>query len=29
VMTLPSATGDLQHVATLCRDGSAVVPLKD
>ncbi|HEY1676707.1 MAG TPA: hypothetical protein VGG04_03300 [Candidatus Sulfotelmatobacter sp.] len=29
VMTLPSATGDLQRVATLCRDGSAVVPLKD
>ena len=26
VMTLPDATGDLQHVATLCRDGSAVVP---
>ncbi|MFZ0733398.1 MAG: hypothetical protein WAM79_13810 [Candidatus Sulfotelmatobacter sp.] len=29
VMTLPRANGDLQHVATLCRDGSAVVPLKD
>jgi hypothetical protein len=29
VMTLPSAAGDLQRVATLCRDGSAVVPLKD
>ena len=29
VMTLPNATGDLQRVATLCRDGSAVVPLKD
>lgn len=29
VMTLPTATGDLQKVATICRDGSAVVPLKD
>lgn len=29
VMTVPSATGDLQRVATLCRDGSAIVPLKD
>ena len=29
VMTIPNATGDLQRVATLCRDGSAVVPLKD
>ncbi len=29
VMTLPQANGDLQRVATLCRDGSAVVPLKD
>ncbi|HEY4762241.1 MAG TPA: hypothetical protein VIH75_01110 [Candidatus Sulfotelmatobacter sp.] len=29
VMTLPRANGDLQRVATLCRDGSAVVPLKD
>ncbi|MGH9493674.1 MAG: hypothetical protein ACRD3B_01650 [Candidatus Sulfotelmatobacter sp.] len=29
VMTLPSASGDLQRVATICRDGSAVVPLKD
>lgn len=29
VMTVPSASGDLQRVATLCRDGSAVVPLKD
>ena len=29
VMTVPSATGDLQKVATFCRDGSAVVPLKD
>jgi len=29
VMTVPSAKGDIQRVATLCRDGSAVVPLKD
>ena len=29
VMTVPSATGDLQRVATFCRDGSAVVPLKE
>ena len=29
VMTVPSANGDLQKVATFCRDGSAVVPLKD
>jgi hypothetical protein len=29
VMTLPQANGDLQRVATLCQDGSAVVPLKD
>jgi hypothetical protein len=29
VMTLPLANGDLQKVATFCRDGSAVVPLKD
>ena len=29
VMTVPRANGDLQKVATLCRDGSAVVPLKD
>jgi hypothetical protein len=29
VMTVPGARGDLQRVATLCRDGSAVVPLKD
>ncbi len=29
VMILPTANGDLQKVATLCRDGSAVVPLKD
>jgi hypothetical protein len=29
VMTVPGANGDLQRVATLCRDGSAVVPLKD
>ena len=29
VMTVPRASGDLQKVATLCRDGSAVVPLKD
>jgi len=29
VMTLPQANGDLQKVATFCRDGRAVVPLKD
>ncbi|HVN20931.1 MAG TPA: hypothetical protein VMU05_19250 [Dongiaceae bacterium] len=29
VMTVPSPNGSLQRVATLCRDGSAVVPLKD
>jgi hypothetical protein len=29
VMTLPRANGDLQKVATFCRDGSPVVPLKD
>jgi hypothetical protein len=29
VMTVPSVNGDLQRVATFCRDGSAVVPLKD
>ena len=29
VMIVPSANGDLQKVATFCRDGSAVVPLKD
>jgi hypothetical protein len=29
VMTVSSPTGDLQKVATFCRDGSAVVPLKD
>lgn len=29
VMTVPGANGDLQKVATFCRDGSAVVPLKD
>ncbi|HEY3973615.1 MAG TPA: hypothetical protein VGM18_11460 [Candidatus Sulfotelmatobacter sp.] len=29
VMTLPRANGELQRVATFCRDGSAVVPLKD
>ena len=29
VMTVPTAAGDLQKVATFCRDGSAVVPLKD
>ncbi len=28
VMTLPLANGDLQKVATFCRDGQAVVPLK-
>ena len=29
VMTVPRANGELQRVATLCRDGSAAVPLKD
>ena len=29
VMTVPRPNGGLQRVATLCRDGSAVVPLKD
>jgi hypothetical protein len=29
VMTIPSPNGDIQKVATFCRDGSAVVPLKD
>jgi hypothetical protein len=29
VMTLPQANGDLQKVATFCKDGRAVVPLKD
>jgi hypothetical protein len=29
VMTLSQANGDLQKVATFCRDGQAVVPLKD
>ena len=29
VMTVPAANGELQRVATFCRDGSAVVPLKD
>jgi hypothetical protein len=29
VMILPRANGALQKVATFCRDGSAVVPLKD
>jgi hypothetical protein len=29
VMVVPNATGDLQRVATFCKDGSAVVPLKD
>jgi len=29
VMTVPRANGDIQKVATFCRDGSAVVPLKD
>jgi hypothetical protein len=27
VMTIPDANGSLQRVASLCRDGSAVVPL--
>lgn len=29
VMIVPRANGELQKVATLCRDGSPVVPLKD
>lgn len=29
VMMVPTANGDIQRVATICRDGSAVVPLKD
>jgi hypothetical protein len=29
VMTVPRANGDLQRVATFCRDGSPIVPLKD
>jgi hypothetical protein len=29
VMTVPRGNGDLQRVATFCRDGSPVVPLKD
>jgi len=29
VMTLPQANGNLQKVATFCRDGQTVVPLKD
>jgi hypothetical protein len=29
VMTIPRANGDLQRVATFCRDGTTVVPLKD
>jgi hypothetical protein len=29
VMTVPQANGGLQRVATFCRDGSPVVPLKD
>jgi len=29
VMTVPRANGGLQRVATFCRDGSPVVPLKD
>ena len=29
VMVVPRANGDLERVATICRDGSAVVPLKD
>lgn len=29
VMTVPGANGELKRVATFCRDGSAVVPLKD
>jgi hypothetical protein len=29
VMVVPGSKGDLQRVATFCRDGSAIVPLKD
>jgi hypothetical protein len=29
VMNMPQANGDIQKVATFCRDGQAVVPLKD
>jgi len=29
VMTVPQTNGDLQKVATFCRDGQTVVPLKD
>ena len=29
VMTLPQANGNLQRVATFCREEKAVVPLKD
>ena len=29
VMTVPRPNGDLQKVATFCRDGSSIVPLKD
>ena len=29
VMTLPQANGNLQKVATFCREGQTVVPLKD
>ena len=29
VMILPQVNGDLQKVATFCRDGRAVVPLKE
>ncbi|HUO26844.1 MAG TPA: hypothetical protein VMU61_14350 [Candidatus Aquilonibacter sp.] len=29
VRTVSTANGDLQRVATFCRDGSPVVPLKD
>ena len=29
VMTLPQANGSLQKVATFCREGKTVVPLKD
>jgi hypothetical protein len=29
VMIVPRANGNLQRVATFCRDGSAAVPLRD
>ncbi|MCU1303247.1 MAG: hypothetical protein JWQ87_3531 [Candidatus Sulfotelmatobacter sp.] len=29
VMTLPEANGNLQRVATFCREGQTVVPLRD